>query len=73
MGPSLSFDSLSTSNAIELSESFATQPSTSSARQLAELGVEWFVVDLDKTTLRDWEPYAETTAMTWRFWILRLR
>lgn len=73
MGPSLSFDSSSTSNAIELSESFAAQPSTSSARQLVELGVEWFVVDLDKTTLRDWEPYAETTAMTWRFWILRLR
>ena len=73
LGPSLAFDSALTVEAVSISEEFALKPSSELAEHLRTRGVRWYIVDLDKTTLRDWEPYAETTAMTWRFWILRLR
>jgi len=72
LGPSLSFKSPKTTRAIELSETFAESPSAAVASELRENGVRWFIVDLDTTITRSWEPFAEVVAMTWRFWLLRL-
>lgn len=72
LGPSLSFDSASTGEAIRISEEFGVRPSVELAARLRAQGVKWYIVDLDKTPLRSWDPYAETVVMTWRFWVLRL-
>jgi len=73
IGPSLAFDSALTDSAIDISEEFALRPSALLAAELRSRGVKWYIVDLDKTPLRSWEPYAEIAVMTWRFWVLRLR
>jgi hypothetical protein len=72
LGPSLSFDSTLTDEAIKISEEFGVKPSAELAADLRAQGVKWYIVDLDKTPLRSWEPYAETVVMTWRFWVLQL-
>ena len=72
LGPSLSFDSTLTDEALKISEEFAVKPSAELAADLRAQGVKWYIVDLDKTPLRSWEPYAETVVMTWRFWVLQL-
>jgi hypothetical protein len=73
LGPSLSFSSVSTDEAIRWSEEFGRLPSAESAAYLKSQDVKWYIVDLDKTPVRSWEPFAETVVMTWRFWVLRLR
>jgi len=73
LGPRLAFDSFDLERAISASEEFAASASPNSAEYLAERGVDWFVVDLDSTSIRSWEPYAETAAMTWRFWVLKMK
>lgn len=45
---------------LQLSESFASAPSTQSAARLRRLGVRWFVVSLAYTTRRTWDPWATT-------------
>ena len=73
LGPKLGFESLQQSAAITASEDFAVSASGTSAEYLLSQGVDYFVVDLDTTSLRSWEPYADVVAMTWRFWVLKMR
>lgn len=73
LGPRLIFDSPTIQPSISASEDFAATASPESAQYLSERGVDWFVVDLDTTSLRSWEPFADVAVMTWRFWVLRLR
>ena len=73
LGPRLAFDSPAVSPSIAASEEFAASASADSAEFLRGQGVDYFVVDLDTTSLRSWEPYADVVAMTWRFWVLKIR
>lgn len=73
LGPRLTFDSTSIPASVRASEEFAASASSSSAGYLLGQGVDWFIVDLDTTSLRSWEPYADVVAMTWRFWVLKMR
>ena len=72
LGPSLGFSDESSSKKVSDAIEFAVDPAEQSST-LKGYGVSWYIVDLDGTTLRNWEPYAETMAMTQRFWVLRLR
>lgn len=73
LGPRLTFDSPSVPPSIAASEEFAASASSNSAEFLRNQGVDYFVVDLDSTFLRSWEPHADVVAMTWRFWVLKMR
>jgi hypothetical protein len=51
---------------------FAGSPSGLYLAGLREDGVEWFVVDLERTELRDWEPWATTRFINDKVAILEL-
>jgi len=73
LGPKLGFGSPQQDASVTASEDFAVSASRTSAEYLLNQGVDYFVVDLDTTSLRSWEPYADVVAMTWRFWVLKMR
>ena len=54
------------------SMNFCEKPSKSSLKVLYESGVKWFVVDLERTELRDWEPWAKTRFINDKVAILEL-
>ncbi|MGA1332962.1 MAG: hypothetical protein ACO31D_07375 [Ilumatobacteraceae bacterium] len=58
---------------ISLSMRFAQSPSKADALSLTDRGVRWFVVDLDATSQRAWEPYGDVIFRTDRFWVIQLR
>ena len=72
LGPSLSFSDDTDSTIIANSVEFGVDPAEQS-NFLRTYGVLWYVVDLEATYLRSWEPYAETVFRTRRFWLLRIR
>lgn len=51
---------------------FAESPSSLKLVSLREDGVKWFVVDLERTELRDWEPWATTRFINDKVAILEL-
>ena len=60
------------SNRKSISINFPTAPSDLMLRDLAEVGAEWFIVDLERTELRDWEPWATTRFINDKVAILEL-
>jgi hypothetical protein len=51
---------------------FPTQPNGLMLRDLKQAGVEWFIIDLERTELRDWEPWATTRFINDKVAILEL-
>ena len=60
------------SNRKSISIMFPTEPTDLMLRDLAEVGVKWFIVDLERTELRDWEPWATTRFINDKVAILEL-
>jgi hypothetical protein len=58
--------------AIELSTEFAISPAVSNRDQLLVLGVDYFVMDLASTSVRDWGNLASVKFQTTNFWVLQL-
>jgi hypothetical protein len=52
---------------------FALKPTLSDSQQLWDQGVRWFWVDKLQTSVRDWEPFAETVFENDSAAVLRLR
>lgn len=55
-----------------ISINFPIQPDDSMLRDLLQSDVEWFIVDLEATELRDWEPWATTRFINEKVAILEL-
>jgi hypothetical protein len=55
-----------------ISINFATQPDGLMLRDLQQAGVKWFIVDLERTELRDWEPWATTRFINDKVAILQI-
>jgi hypothetical protein len=73
IGPKFFNASASSKSEIDVSLRFGAEPDVASVSQLLELGVDWFVVDRDATSVRSWEPWAEMEFESGRFAVLRLR
>jgi hypothetical protein len=73
LGPKFFRVSETAINEISLSMRFADSPSKTDVLLLSDRGVTWFVVDLEATSRREWEPYGEIVFRTDRFWIIQLR
>ena len=56
----------------KISFEFAYNPNRDHAEYLNDLSVKWFIVDLERTKLRTWEPWAETRFINSRIAILEL-
>jgi hypothetical protein len=72
IGPKFFHASASAKSEIDVSLRFGAEPDVASASQLLELGVDWFVVDRDATSVRSWEPWADLRFESGRFAVLRL-
>ena len=59
-------------NRKSISIAFPLQPNDSMLRDLKHAEVKWFVVDLERTELRDWEPWATTRFINDKVAILEL-
>ena len=57
---------------IEASLGFPVTPSLESAKFLNDSGVRWLIVDLARTPLRSWEPWATIRFINSRIAILEL-
>jgi hypothetical protein len=55
-----------------ISINFPTQPDDLMLRDLQQAGVKWFIIDLERTELRDWEPWATTRFINDKVAILEL-
>ena len=55
-----------------ISINFPTQPDGLMLRDLKQAGVKWFIIDLERTELRDWEPWATTRFINDKVAILEL-
>ena len=55
-----------------ISINFPTQPDGLMLRDLRQAGVKWFIIDLERTELRDWEPWATTRFINDKVAILEL-
>jgi hypothetical protein len=55
-----------------ISINFPTQPDGLMLRDLQQAGVKWFIVDLERTELRDWEPWATTRFINGKVAILQI-
>ena len=72
IGPKFFNASASAKSEIDVSLRFGAEPDVASVSQLLELGVDWFVVDRDATSVRSWEPWADLRFESGRFAVLRL-
>jgi hypothetical protein len=73
IGPKFFYASDSAKSEIDVSLRFGAEPDAASASQLFELGVDWFVVDREATSVRSWKPWAELRFESGRFAVLRLK
>jgi hypothetical protein len=73
IGPKFFYASDSAKSEIDVSLRFGAEPDAATASHLLELGVDWFVVDREATSVRSWEPWAELRFESGRFAVLRLR
>jgi hypothetical protein len=55
-----------------ISINFPIQPDGLMFRDLKQAGVKWFIIDLERTELRDWEPWATTRFINDKVAILEL-
>jgi hypothetical protein len=55
-----------------ISINFPVQPDALMLRDLQQAGVKWFIIDLERTELRDWEPWATTRFINDKVAILEL-
>ncbi|NDD00211.1 hypothetical protein EB083_05655, partial [bacterium] len=54
------------------STEFPNRPSNNYLQNMRDQNVKWFVVDLERTELRDWEPWAKTRFINDKVAILEL-
>ena len=57
---------------IEVSLGFPIAPSAEVANYLIDSGVRWFIVDLARTPIRSWEPWATTRFINKKIAILEI-
>jgi len=57
---------------MEVSLQFPIDPKFENISDLAESNVDWFIVDLERTPLRSWEPWATTEFINDKVAVLRL-
>jgi len=72
LGPRFPGETAASIAAVELSREFAISPTVSNRDQLLGLGVDYFVIDLASTPVRDWGNLASVKFQTISFWILQL-
>lgn len=72
LGPRFPGETAASMAAMELSTEFAISPTVSNRDQLLGLGVDYFVMDLASTPVRDWGDLASVKFQTISFWILQL-
>lgn len=73
LGPRLFNIELTQAELIELSLRFGSSPSISDLQLLSEYGVEWFVVNVTASPIRNWTVYGTTMFRTSEFWVLKLK